>query len=74
VTGFKQDEVDKMILSSMNDEDFQKMVRNKLLGVMANNGARQKVISVEDIERYIGEGWEFQSALPNNRVIVRAPF
>src|SRR2546426_299425 len=26
------------------DEDFQKMVREKLLGVMANNGNKQKVV------------------------------
>lgn len=74
VAGFRQDEVDKMILSSMNNEDFQKMVRNKLLGAMANNGARQKIIGLGDIESHIAQGWEFVSQLPNDRVIMKIPF
>ena len=74
VAGFKQDEVDKMDLSTIDDESFQKMVRNRLLGAMANNGARQKIIHLDDIEGYIAQGWEFVAQLPNDRAIVKVPF
>jgi hypothetical protein len=37
VAGFKQEEVEKLDLTGVGDEDFQKMVREKLLGAMANN-------------------------------------
>jgi hypothetical protein len=74
VAGFKQDEVDKMDLSTIDDESFQKMVRNRLLGAMANNGARQKIIHLDDIDAHIAQGWEYVASLPNDRAIVRIPF
>ncbi len=74
IAGFKQDEVDEMDLSSISDEDLHKMARNKLLGAMANNGARQKVISINDIEHHIAQGWEFVAQLPNDRAIIKIPF
>jgi len=33
-----------MDLSPISDEDLHKMARDKLLGIMTNNGAKQKVI------------------------------
>ena len=74
IAGFRQDEIDKMDLSSIDDEEFQKMVRNRLLGTVANNGARQKVIRLGDLEGYIAQGWEFVAQLPNERAIVKLPF
>jgi hypothetical protein len=74
VAGFKQDEIDQMDLSSINNKDFNKMVRDKLLGTMANNGARQKVISLDNIESHISQGWEFVAQLPNDRAIMKIPF
>jgi hypothetical protein len=74
IAGFRQDEIDKMDLSSIDDEEFQKMVRNRLLGTVANNGARQKVIRLDDLEGYIAQGWEFVAQLPNERAIVKLPF
>ena len=74
IAGFRQDEVDKMDLSSIDDEEFQKMVRNRLLGTVANNGARQKIIRLDDLEGYIAQGWEFVAQLPNERAIVKLPF
>jgi hypothetical protein len=50
------------------------MVRQSLLGMMANNGAKQRVISIGEIEDFIAEGWEFVAALPNDKAIMRVPF
>ena len=74
VAGFKQDEVGKMDLSSIEDEELQSIIRQRLLGVMENNGSKQKVIPMGDVESFIAQGWEYVSALPNERAILRVPF
>jgi len=74
VAGFKQDEIDKMDLSSATDEEFQATVRQRLLGAMVNNGAKQRVIAVRSVEQYLSEGWEFVSALPEDKAVVRIPY
>jgi hypothetical protein len=73
VAGFKQDEIDKMDLLGINDEDFQSMVKQKLLGEMVNNGSTQKVVDQRDVEKYISQGWEFVAPLSKNKVIMRIP-
>ena len=73
VAGFGQEEVDKMDLSSISDDEFQTMVRQKLLGAMVNNGAKQKVIGIQDVERYLTNGWEYVDALPGDKAIIRVP-
>jgi hypothetical protein len=40
---------------------------------MKNNGARQRVVPLGRVERYVREGWEFVAALPNGKAIVRLP-
>ncbi len=65
VAGFKQEEVDKMDASSMSDEEFQSTVRQKLLGVLANNGNRQKVIPSTQIKDYLSQEWGYVAQLPN---------
>ena len=74
VAGFAEKEIAKMDLDNMTDEQLHNLVRQRLLGTMANNGNHQKVISVADLDKYIGEGWEFVSALPNERAIIKMPF
>ena len=73
VAGFKAEEIGKMDLSKASDEEFQRMVREKLLGVMANNGSRQKVIPTAEVERYISQGWEYVASLPDDRAILKLP-
>ena len=73
IAGYTQEQVDKLDLSSMKDEDFQKMVREKLLGAMANNGNRQKVIPVSELKAHIGQGWEYIAQLPDSEVVVKLP-
>ena len=72
VAGFTADEVEEMD-PSMSDEAFQEMVRKKLLGAMANNGANQRVIDVKEIERFLSGGWDFVATLPDDRIVVRLP-
>ena len=72
VAGFNKEEVEKMD-PSMDDVTFQETVRRKLLGSMANNGASQRVIAVDDIERFLTGGWDFVATLPDDRIVVRLP-
>jgi hypothetical protein len=72
VAGFTADEVEGMD-PSMDDGAFQEMVRKKLLGAMANNGASQRVIDVEEVERFLSGGWDFVATLPDDRIVVRLP-
>ena len=72
--GYKQEEIDKMDLSVITNEEFQQILRDKLLGRMTDNGARQKVISTGDIEQYLTQGYEFQAVLPDGRAVMRLRF
>lgn len=74
VAGFKEEEIAKMDLAGMSDEEFQNLVRQRLLGIMQNNGNRQKLISIEEVEKYISKGWEFVAVLPNGKAIMKLPF
>ncbi len=72
VAGFSMEEVDALD-PSMDDEAFQEMVRKRLLGAMANNGANQRIIGVEEVERFLSRGWDFVATLPDDRIVVRLP-
>ena len=72
--GYRQEDIDKMDLTNISNEDFQKILRDKIAGTMAGNGAKQKVVSTNEIEKFIGEGYEFQALLPEGKAIVKLPF
>lgn len=72
VAGYSQEEVDKMDLSSIGDEELQSIVKKRLLGAKADDCPRQKVVCIEDVERYLTEGWEYVANLPNKKVIIRS--
>jgi len=74
VAGFKEEETSGIDFADMSDEEFQDLIRQKLAGIMQNNGNNQKVIELKDVEKYISEGWEFVAALPNDKAIVKMPF
>ena len=74
VAGFKKEDIAKMDLSTMSNEDLNKLTREKLLGVMANNGNKQRVIPIENVESFICQGFEYVAALPDEKAIVRVPF
>jgi len=71
VAGFKQQEVEELELSSLSDEGFQEIVRRRLLGGEPEDCGREKVISLDEIESYLAEGWEYVATLPNKKVIMK---
>ncbi|EQD62773.1 integrase/recombinase [mine drainage metagenome] len=59
---------------SVSNEDFQQLLRDRVAGAMSDNGAKQKLVSMDEIERYLGDGYEFQAVLPNGKAIMKIPF
>jgi hypothetical protein len=74
VAGFKKEELEKMKLDEMTNEELQSLVRQRLIGMMTNNGSRQKVIPLQEVKSYIGQGFEYVASLPNDEAIVKIPF
>lgn len=74
VAGFSTEEIDKLDVENKEDEEIQKMIREKLTGAaLQANGKRQKVVPLGDVEAAITDGWEFVAALPGERAVVRLP-
>jgi len=71
VTGFNHDEVEKMDLSSISDEELQTIIKKRLLGERANDNATQRVVSIDEVEGYLMQGWEFVASLPNDKVVIK---
>jgi hypothetical protein len=71
VAGFTQDEVDKMDLQEISDQEIQEIVRKKLLGAQTTNNAKQKVVSVDDANGYLARGWEYVAKLNDNKVVIK---
>ncbi|MDG6909645.1 MAG: site-specific integrase, partial [Nitrososphaerota archaeon] len=74
VAGFKKEEVEKMDLDEMSDEELQNAVRQRLVGMMTGNGSRQRVIPIQEVRSYIGQGYEYVASLPDGGAIVKVPF
>jgi len=71
VAGFSQEELDKMDVPSMSDEELQNVVRKKLLGAPTSNNCKQKVVSIDEANGYLAKGWEYVAKLSDNKVVVK---
>jgi hypothetical protein len=71
VAGFSQEEVEKMDLSSIGDEQLQTIIRERILGKREGDCGTQKVVSVDDVDEYLEQGWEFVATLPNDKAIIK---
>lgn len=71
VAGFSQDELEKTDLSSISDEELQTIIRKRLLGEKTNDPTTQKAVTIDDVESYLEQGWEFVANLPNGKVIIK---
>jgi integrase len=73
LTGMKEDEMDKLNINDMTDEEIQDILKRRLPRAIMNNGNRQKVVPTEEVETFITQGWEFVNVLPNAKAIIRLP-
>jgi integrase len=72
VAGYTGEEIESMDLR-VHDNDFQEMVRQKMVGSMVNNGNSQRLVNVEDVEEFLNRGWHFVAKLTDEKVIIRLP-
>ena len=70
---YTKEEISKMDISGMSDNDFNEMIRKKFNADMLNNGQRQKIVPESEIEEWISKGYEFQSVLPSGKCILKLP-
>jgi len=76
VAGYSEDEVNAVDLEKLSDDDIRDRVREKLLKESNNNGngsrsLRQKVVPLDEVEKYIESGWEYVSQLPNGKAVIK---
>ena len=74
LVGYKQEAIDKMALDDMTDEEFQKLLRDKVSSAMVNNGNKQKVVPVSSVTEFISQGYEFVASLPDGNAVMKLPF
>jgi len=71
--GKSEEEIENMDLDEVTDEYLMDVLHQKVVGTLTGNGGSQKVVPVDDVEKYISEGWEYVSVLPGDKAIVRFP-
>ena len=71
VAGFSQDEISRIDITDLTDEEFQDLVRKRLLGNANADCGTQKVVNLNELEKYLENGWEYVATLPNQKVIVK---
>ena len=73
ISGYNKEEVESLDLAGMDEDEIHRRCRESLLGVLLNNGCRQRVIAMDDVEKHVNEGWEYVGRLPHNRAVIRLP-
>jgi hypothetical protein len=71
ISGFAEEEVAKLDLRTTSNEKLHLMMKQRLLGVM--NGNSQQVVQLGEVQRFVEQGWEYVTALPDNRAVIRLP-
>lgn len=69
---FGDKEIDDLKLLDLQNEELQRKVKEKM-GMNLNNGHRQKVVQIKEVESMIEKGWEYVNAIPGNKAIVKLP-
>jgi hypothetical protein len=71
VAGLSQEDLDKLDVALMSDEEVHSLMRKKLLGLQVSNVGSQKVISVVEANDYLAKGWEYVAKISDNQVIIK---
>jgi hypothetical protein len=71
--GFTKEEIQKLDLLHKEGQELQSALRQKLQGLLSDNGRRQKVIPAEEVQKYVEDGWEYQATLPTGQCVVKLP-
>lgn len=70
--GINPEEITEDELEEMNDGDIMDEFKKRLgNGGNGNGNSTQKVIDIEEAQKYIESGWEYVNTLPGNKMIVK---
>jgi len=72
MSGYSEEEITRMDPDSMTPEDINLKVKERMLGAMLNNGSKQKVITLSEVENLIGQGWEYVDTI-GDKAIMKIP-
>jgi hypothetical protein len=68
--GYKRAELEKMDLSSMSEEELVALARDSLTAAIQGKGPRQRVVTADQWEPFLDEGWAYKTALPDGRILM----
>lgn len=71
VAGFTPEEISKLDLRGLSDEEFQEIIRERLMA--GGEDCVQRVVSLEEVDKYLRTGWLYVASLPDGRVIIKKP-
>lgn len=74
LVGYKQEAIDKMAHEDMTNDEFQKLLKDRVSSAMVNNGNKQKVVPVSSMAEFISQGYEFVASLPDGDAVMKLPF
>jgi hypothetical protein len=73
LAGYTKDQIDKMNLEEMSNEEVQRCAREKFFGITTNNGNRIAV-HIPEVDELLSEGYKAEHNLPDGRVVMSPPF
>lgn len=69
---YTEEEIEKLNVGDLTDEELSKKIRERLLGV-SNGNPKQKVVPSSEVEKYLKNGYEFVDRLSEDKAIVQVP-
>ena len=57
-------------VTSLSMEKLQELIHEKSKQMLGLNGGSQKVVPVEELERWIEQGWDYKRDLPNGKAVI----
>jgi hypothetical protein len=73
LAGYSKEQIDKMDLEEMSNEEIQRLAREKFFGITTNNGKRVAVL-VPQVDDLLSKGYKAEHNLPDGRVVMLPPF
>jgi len=82
VAGLSDDEIDKLDLPNISDDNLQAIVKKRLLSASTQESRhspiidtqKQKVVSVQEANAYLEKGWEYVAKLSDSAVVIQKQF
>ena len=71
ICGMPDEEIEEINLEEVKDDEIAVLIRKKFVHMVTGNGGNQKVVGMDEVEKYISKGWTFVHALPPNKAIIK---